>query len=131
MYDVKRFVKSKREDWDNGCMNMERTDLDYFRYERTHSAMGDVMREYLFRSDPIQNKLNDRLVNLSRWVSHRAVGSYNIDTTLTLLERKVYEIKDAVRLCKIPTTGKVSSSRHAHTRETLRVYTKLRMSRCL
>ena len=47
MYDVKRFVKSKREDWDNGCMNMERTDLDYFRYERTHSAMGDVMREYL------------------------------------------------------------------------------------
>jgi hypothetical protein len=28
MYDVARFVKSKREDWDNGCGPTERADLD-------------------------------------------------------------------------------------------------------
>ena len=48
MYDVARFVPSKREDWDNGCGPTERADLDALRYERTHSPMGEVMRAHLF-----------------------------------------------------------------------------------
>ena len=47
MYDVARFVKSKREDWDNGCGQTKRADVDALRYERTRSPAGDAVRAHL------------------------------------------------------------------------------------
>jgi hypothetical protein len=44
MYDVARFVKPKREDWDNGCGQTERADMDALRYERTQSPTGEAVR---------------------------------------------------------------------------------------
>ena len=44
MYDVAPFVKSKREDWDNGCGPTERADFDALRYERTRSLAGTAVR---------------------------------------------------------------------------------------
>ena len=47
MYDVARFVKAKKEDFDNGCGPTERADLDALRYERTRSPAGDEVRKAL------------------------------------------------------------------------------------
>jgi len=52
MYDVAQFVKSKREDWDNGCGPTERADLDAFRYERTRSDAGTAVRMALRMEGP-------------------------------------------------------------------------------
>jgi hypothetical protein len=47
MYDVAKYIKPKREDWDNGCGATERADLEAFRCERTRSAAGQLVRERL------------------------------------------------------------------------------------
>ena len=47
MYDVAKFIPSKREDWDNGCGPTYRADLDALRYERTRSPMGEIVWQQL------------------------------------------------------------------------------------
>lgn len=47
MYDVAQFIKSKREDHDNGCGPTERADLDAFRLERVLSTSGALVRDVL------------------------------------------------------------------------------------
>jgi len=61
MYDVAQFVKSKREDWDNGCGPTERAALDAFRYERTRSDAGTAVRMAL---RPSSGPCNSRAVTI-------------------------------------------------------------------
>jgi hypothetical protein len=56
MYEVASFIPSKREDWDNGCGNTERADLDSFRFARVRSPMGAVVRRYLMRRGRVARK---------------------------------------------------------------------------
>lgn len=45
MYDVARFVKPKRGDYDNGTHECtDRADEEVFRQSRSESTMGDVAR---------------------------------------------------------------------------------------
>jgi len=47
MYDVAKFIKPKKEDWDNGCGPTQQADMEAVRYERTRGIMGEIMRKHL------------------------------------------------------------------------------------
>lgn len=50
-YEVEKFVKPKKEDYDNGCGPAQRADDDALRYERTRGEVGKTMQDYLWEKD--------------------------------------------------------------------------------
>jgi hypothetical protein len=64
----------------------------------------------LFRPEPVQDprraRLNQRLINLGIWAQRRVRGDHDVDTTLTLLDRKIAETHAAVgRATQCPQCG--------------------------
>jgi len=45
MYNVAKFIKCKKEDWDNGCAQTEKKDLEALRYERTRTDIANEIRK--------------------------------------------------------------------------------------
>lgn len=54
------------------------------------------MRTHLAVSKARKEKLNECLLNLSKWAESRAAGTHDADTTLTMLKKRVQEIETQV-----------------------------------
>lgn len=48
-YEVPKFVKPKREDWDNGCEQIDSADaIAIFRHARCNDPLGQAVTEFIF-----------------------------------------------------------------------------------